>query len=50
MVQIRMVNNAKSGKSRGYAFIEFESERDMRGMQGKGVGVGWMHFQIFRVR
>ena len=35
---IRMVNNDKSGKSRGYAL--FQSERDIRGMQGKGRGWG----------
>ena len=44
-----MVNNDKSGKPRGYAFIEFESERDMRGMKGKGRGWGWgrMPLQTF---
>ena len=27
--RIRMVNDANSGKPRGYAFIEYEHERDM---------------------
>ena len=43
-----MVNNDKSGKPRGYAFIEFESERDMRGMKGKGRGRGWGRMPLQR--
>ena len=29
LIQIRLVENTKTGKPRGYAFIEFEKERDM---------------------
>lgn len=29
--QIHMVANSKTGKPRGYAFIEYEKERDMHG-------------------
>jgi hypothetical protein len=30
-VQVKLVRDVKTGKSRGYAFVEFVHERDMRG-------------------
>ena len=31
MSKIRIVTDTKTGKPRGYAFIEFEREKDMKG-------------------
>jgi U1 small nuclear ribonucleoprotein 70kDa len=46
--KVRLVSNAQTGEPRGYAFVEYEREKDMKGKEGAGPNVvalvlDWMH-------